>query len=204
MRKTLALLVTVTALTLAGPAHGVTGQLGNDAIDRATHDTWDDFVAVDTNNPAAFDGTFTAINYHAERVGEIRFVLVDANDEVTWVSDVLTPGSVGANVATFPQPVGVTAGTNLGVYSQGLGVVSYDYDNTAAHARFTWYNSGVPGVGEPLSSFMVTNGARRYSMNAVLDASSPQICKDGGWAHYGYTNQGQCIASIVANENGGR
>lgn len=34
-----------------------------------------------------------------------------------------------------------------------------------------------------------------------LTLSSMDQCKDGAWEGFGFKNQGQCIASIVANDN---
>src|SRR5699024_2923700 len=161
---------------------------------------WINFTIVDKNAPAPFDGTFTEINYYAERAGDIRFVIVDTTDTITWVSNVI-PAAAGAHTATFTEPVGLTAGSNLGVYSAGAGVVSFEYNNSASPAEFEGYNVGLPAVGETLN--YVGESKRIYSMNASIEASSPEVCKDGGWEMYDFKNQGQCIASIVANENSG-
>lgn len=88
-------------LGLSTAAHALTGTLGNDATNRATTDTWINFTIVDTNNPAPFDGTFTKINYYAEQPGNIRFVIVDTTDTVTWISDLVTAPTAGAFTATF-------------------------------------------------------------------------------------------------------
>jgi hypothetical protein len=58
-------------------------------------------------------------------------------------------------------------------------------------------------VGQQLDYEATTQG-RIYSMNATIEASSPAICKDGGWEMYDFKNQGQCIASIVAKDNSGK
>ena len=201
MRK----LITVGAMVLAtvvgatGTALAVSATLGNPANDRSSVDSWSDFTIVDTNNSAPFDGYFTAIDYYAERAGTIRFVIVDTNDTVTWVSDEVNVATAGPGTVNLAQPVGVTAGSNLGVYSAGYGVISFDYATSADPADFTNYGSGQPAVGQTLP--YVGSSARYYSMSAQISASSPEICKDGGWEQYGYKNQGQCIASVVANEN---
>lgn len=201
-RRTLtALSAGAATLAVALPAAAVTVTIGNPATDRTTADTWTDFTAVDTNRPAPYDGYFTEIDYYAENPGEIRFVVVDATDVVTWVSAPITVDAAGAAALELDEPVGVTAGSNLGVYSAGYGVISFDFDDGATPASFENYGSGVPTLGESLNYALESD--RVYSMNAPLEASSPQICKDGGWESWGYANQGQCIASVVANENSG-
>ena len=77
------------AVSTAGAVFGLSDGIGNPATDRAVVDSYANFTIVDTNNSAAFDGTFTAIEYWAGRAGDIRFVIVDSNDKVTWVSDVI-------------------------------------------------------------------------------------------------------------------
>ena len=187
------------AVSSAGAVFGLSADIGNPATDRDVVDEWYNFTMVDANNPAAFDGTFTAIEYWAERAGGIRFVIVDSTDQVTWVSDVIY-AQIGQGTETFAGPVGVTAGSNLGVYSVIWGVISFDFDQTAATGFWTLH--GLPVVGEVLVPNAPTH--RYYSMNATITASSPDVCKAGGWESFGYKNQGQCIASIVANENAGK
>jgi hypothetical protein len=65
-------------------------------------------------------------------------------------------------------------------------------------------NSGKPEVDDPfvnVSFLYDSQNNRIYSMNATIHASSPDLCKKGGWETYEFKNQGQCIASIVANDN---
>ncbi|HLS45749.1 MAG TPA: hypothetical protein VK045_09970 [Ornithinicoccus sp.] len=196
------LIALLAAVGLATPALAVTGTIGNAPIDRTFYDTWRDFTLVDFNNPAPFDGYFTSIDYYAERAGEVRFVIVDSNDTVAWISDEVS-ASIGPASLDLAQPVGVTAGSNLGVYSPGLGVISYDTIGDPQPVQYEWYDSGMPLLGEALAYVPGTTQPRFYSMSASITASSPDICKNGGWEGYGYRNQGQCIASVVANENSG-
>ena len=81
-------------------------------------------------------------------------------------------------------------------------MIGYDYNSSADPATFTGYNSGQPDCWQHPELRRAT--APHYSMNAEISASSPEICKNGGWEQYGYKNQGQCIASVVANENSGK
>lgn len=205
MRETLTVIALAAVMTLSvvAAALAVSATMGNDATLRGNVDSYQNFTIVDTNNPAAFDGVFSSITYYAGRQGDIRFVVVDTSDEVTWVSDVVTATAAGVHTASFDSPVGVTAGSNLGVYSVNAGVVSWQYDNTASGAAWEPNNAGLPTVGETLTYQSTTQG-RYYSMNANVTATSPDICKNGGWESYGYKNQGQCIASVVANEHAGK
>lgn len=192
------------AMTMAVPAFAVTVTMGNEPVDRALVDSFVNFTIVDTNHPAAFDGYFTEIDYFAERAGDVRFVVVNTDDVVTWVSGVVSATGAGPGTHLPGEPVGVTAGSNLGVYSVGAGVVSYDISGDASAALWEASNAGLPVVGETLA-YRPGNASspRFYSMSADVHAASPQICKDGGWEAYGYRNQGQCIASVVANPNSG-
>lgn len=193
---------TALAVGTAVSAHAVTATFGNDVVERGLADTFRDFVIVDTNTPAPFDGTIERIDYWAQRPGDIRFVLVDPAGVVTWVGPVVTATTAGPRSVTLDAPVGLVAGTDLGVYSVGTGVVSWQYDDDAAPAPFTPNASGLPAVGDTLG--VVADSRRVYSMRADVRASSPEVCKDGGWERYGHRNQGQCIASVVANERAGK
>lgn len=204
MRKTLSVLglATVLALGAVATAFAVTSQIGNEASNRGLVDTYSNFTIVDTNNPAPFDGVFHEITYYAGAARDVRFVIVDSSDQVTWVSPVVTPPSTGLHTVTFDGPVGVTTGSNLGVYSVGFGAISWQYASEASPAEFEGNNAGLPTVGDTLD--IAGTSGRYYSMNATITATSPEICKDGGWESYGYRNQGQCIASVVANDNAGK
>lgn len=194
----------LATLGLATPALAVTMTMGNPAIDRDNVDSWTNSITVDTNNPAPFDGYFTRIDYFAERQAQLRFVVVDATGTVTWVSDTIA-SDPGAGTLELDGPVGVSAGSNLGVNTTDAAVISYTYDSLAAPILQT-YGGGAAVVGDQpafLDPDTLFQPNRVYSMNADVEASSPQICKAGGWETYGYKNQGQCIASVVANDRSG-
>lgn len=204
-RTTVLLATGLLTTALAVPAFAVTATMGSTAVPRPSLDTWTNSTTVDTNHPAPFDGYFTQIEYDAGGLGEMRFVVIDADRVVTWVSDPVTVTAVGAGELVLDAPVGVTAGSNLGVYTVGAGVVGYEVDTSAATILQT-YGGGVPAVNSA-PAFEdpgdLVRPTRIYSMNAEIEASSPQICKDGGWRTWGYKNQGQCIASVVADEHSG-
>ena len=205
-RRTTTLLITGLLTTaLAAPAFAVTATMGNDAIPGTAVDTWSNSTTVDTNHPAPFDGYFTQIDYYAQAVGEMRFVVVDAAGVVTWVSDPVQVTATGADELVLDAPVGVTAGSNLGVHTVGTGIIGFVVDTSAATILQT-YGGGVPAVNSAPAfrdPGTLSSPTRIYSMNAEIAASSPQICKNGGWQTWGYKNQGQCIASVVANEHSG-
>ena len=113
--------------------------------------------------------TSRAINFYAERAGTIRFVVVDASDVVTWVSEPIVVSGAGAAVQDFGQPVALTAGSNLGVYSAGRGVVSFQ--SSGAPAAWTPNNSGLPTIGQTILEVTSSNRFRTYSMNASVEAS---------------------------------
>lgn len=203
VRKTLMapVLAIAMALSAATAAFAVSATIGNDATLRTHVDSYRNFAIVDTNNPAPFDGVFSQVDYYAHRAGDVRFVLVDTAGTVTWVSEVITATAAGTQTATLTTPAGVTAGSNLGVYSVNYGVVSYAYGGDS-DAFWEPNNAGLPAVGDAFNTAGAQ--ARTYSMNAKVTATSPEICKDGGWEAYGYKNQGQCIASVVANDHAGK
>lgn len=202
MRKSLftVVLAAAMALSAATAAFAVSATIGDSATLRNHADSFSNFTIVDTNNPAPFDGVFSQIDYYAHRAGSVRFVLVDATETVTWVSDVVTADTTGPKIATLASPAGVTAGSNLGVYSVNRGVVSWQSGGDGAFWEPN--NAGLPAIGDPFNT--VGTQGRTYSMNAHITATSPEICKDGGWEAYEYKNQGQCIASVVANSNAGK
>lgn len=193
----LAALGVVTAL--AAPALAVTATFGNPAVPRPWGDGYEHFTVVDTNNPAPFDGYFTSIDFFAGWAGAVRFVVVDSDYTVTWLSEVVEVAAPGAHTADFDEIVGVTEGSNLGFYAVGRSVVVMDY-GFGAPAPYEANLSGPPEVGEPLElEHPLDQVAHRvYSLNAQITAASPEVCKKGGWELYGYPNQGQCIASVVA------
>jgi hypothetical protein len=46
-----------------------------------------------------------------------------------------------------------------------------------------------------------------YSVGATIVEAAPETkdsCKDGGWEDFGFGRQGQCVASLMANENAGK
>lgn len=195
-----ALIALFAAISLATPALAVTGMMGNDAADRPSTENWPSATIIDHHHPAPFDGYFTQVDLYVKAAGSLNVVVVDASDTVTWISDTITTAGPGPVTVQLTEPVGVSTGSNLGVYADGASILATGPGT--ANAMFEQANSGLPTVGEPLNYF--TGGrARALSIGVEITASSPGICKNGGWEGYGYKNQGQCIASVVANKNSG-
>ena len=193
-------LAIVALLFIALPAAAVTATMGNPVIDRGGHDTWP-ATLIDMNNPAPFDGYFTQVDYYVDGTGTVQFVVVDATDTVTWVSDVVRIEGEGPRVLSLDTPVWVSAGSNIGYYTPDIrsAIVS---DSTGATMMFTAAWSSVPDVGETLS-YDTAGSPRTNSISVTVKASSPDVCKNGGWRDHGYRNQGLCIASVVADPRSG-
>ncbi|WP_256841910.1 hypothetical protein [Ornithinimicrobium cryptoxanthini] len=195
-----ALIALFAVVSLAAPALAVTGMMGNDASDRRSTENWPSATIIDRHHPAPFDGYFTRVDLYVMAAGSLNVVVVDAFDTVTWISDPITTTGPGAVTLQLLEPVGVTAGSNLGVYADGASILATG--SGTVNAMFENAYSGLPTVGEPLT-YYTTGRPRMLSIGAEITATSKDICKKGGWEGYGYKNQGQCIASVVANKNSG-
>lgn len=199
-RRASVLAVVGALLLLALPAAAVTATMGNAVIDRNGHDTWP-ATLIDMNNPAPFDGYFTQVDYYVDGEGTLNFVVVDATDTVTWISEAVRTEGEGARVLTLDAPVEVSAGSNIGYYTPDVQspIVS---DSSGAIMMFEAPYEPRPEIGETLTYY--TSGLpRTNSISVTVEASSPDICKDGGWKVHGYLNQGLCIASVVADGRSG-
>ncbi|WP_052666789.1 hypothetical protein [Nitriliruptor alkaliphilus] len=214
-KRTAGTLLTAILLTMAmvGTATAIT-TIGNAATDRGKVDTWSNFTIVDTNNPASGEGSFSEVEFYAHQAGVIRFLVADAGKVVTYLSDPIDVSTAGEQTAILSvdgvaTPAGVTTGSNLGVYSQGEGVVSFEYAGDAP-AYFTGFESGLKDVGENLGDSQVGASERFYSMNATITPAGPatkDACKDGGWESFTlneFRNQGECVSYLMANERAGK
>ena len=207
MRRILFVVLTLLlVLGVMSAAVAVTSQIGNDAIDRQYADSWTNFTIIDTNNPVMYDGYFDEVTFYAARDGFINFVVVDSDGYVTYISEEfeVTTAQIDAVVTvSLSTPAGVTAGDNLGYYTKYNGVIPHDRP-LGEETLWTTNAYGPLTVGDMFPDDPTYAQHRVYSLNATVHATSPDICKKGGWEDYGYKNQGQCIASIVANENAGK
>jgi len=133
--------------------------VGNDTAVRTQLDTASNFTVVDTNHPAIAVGSINQFEYYASNTNPFEFVLVNGSNVVQWISPMITPNAVGANIYTPTSLVPVQAGWNLGVYFSSTGTIPFE--NTGATASWTAAGSGAPITGSTLS--IAGSGARIYS-----------------------------------------
>lgn len=134
--------------------------MGNDSAERPNLDTYANFSVVDTNKSANLTGNLTSFGYYASSTIPFRFLLVDTDNKVRWISDQITP-AVGSK--TYPvSGVAVAKDWNLGLYFPGTS--SIPYASEGASAGWTANNSGIPTVGSTLT--YASSGARAYSVAA--------------------------------------
>jgi len=162
MKRLLSFFMAMAVLAfVARPALATDFTIGNDATARTLVDTYQNFVIIDTNNPAAFTGKLTSFSYHASNTNHFRFVLVDGL-QVKWVSEEITPVTVGVNTYTPSSPVSVNSGWNIGMYFVSTGVIPFEY--TGSPAQYTPNNYGLPVVGATL--MQEGTSGRTYSLGA--------------------------------------
>ena len=76
--------------------------------------------------------------------------------------------------------------------------------------RLLRINSDSPGVIEGVFRAVNGDGELIYDsvpFNVVVGPVAPEVrdqCQDGGWETFGFGNQGECIASLMANERAGK
>lgn len=142
----------------------------------------------------------------------------------TTTGDLLVAGSNNTNFAPRQDLENVTnhyevttAGwyTLQHVFRNDKGVLAVDLNllDAAGTSLFTETRT------DPADTIPAEVGGNRYAWftfdtvpdlavdNHQLGMAAPSTkddCKDGGWASYGFTNQGQCVASVQANENAGK
>lgn len=206
MRKHRALTVALAAVftfSAVGVAFATVGTIGNEVRDRSSMDTsWTNWWIVDTNVAATADGKIETFDYYARTTNQFKLFLVDPDREVKWVSELITP-ALGMQTFVPGEPVGVVEGWHIGIYYAQTGVIPFDSGGTT-------YIQGSDQAGEPSVGETLVDGDTRdrvYSVGATIVEAAPQtkdVCKDGGWEEYGFRNQGQCIASLMANENAGK
>lgn len=85
----------------------------------------------------------------------------------------------------FDVTIGGHAATSAALGSTSLGAVivnSYNYGPGSDSYAARW---------------------SRFAVGTLVELTSKDQCRDGGWADFGFTNQGRCIASLTANEASG-
>jgi hypothetical protein len=136
--------------------------IGNDVIARQAIDGYSNFTVVDFNNPANKDGALTDFSYWALNSNPFRFVLIDTDNKVRWISDEIKAVATGLNTFSVPTGVAVQKGWNLGVYFLNSGAIAYGSEGGVA--KYTSNNSNQPNLNEILSFESGDN--RRYSFAA--------------------------------------
>ncbi|MCU0653436.1 MAG: hypothetical protein MUD10_04215 [Candidatus Pacebacteria bacterium] len=195
--------------------------VGNEAISRISLDGTSNFVVVDTNNPANKDGTLATFTYYATQSNKFRFLLVDADSRVKWISELITPAAAGVNTYSPAASIEVKKGWNLGVHFLNNGMIPYAL--TGATAKFTNSDDGLPVLGNTIQ--YQGYASRTYSIGAAsakpaepatttpevgnattTDTGLPPIatvlagkklCLAGQWADIvgtSFKNQGQCVS----------
>jgi choice-of-anchor C domain-containing protein len=159
------------AISMAGlglfmiPAKAATLTLGNAPIDRAVVDTYSNFSIIDTNNPAAMDGTINKVEFYAKNTNPFKFLIVDNTGIVKWKSELITPSTMGVHTYYIPtQKPEVLVGWNIGMYFQQTGTIPFDYASEADSAYYETNNAGEPTIGELLT--VAGNSKRYYSLLA--------------------------------------
>lgn len=178
MRKTSSFLLTLAIIAMplvslpAANADTIAPLVGNDTAARTQLDASSNFTIIDTNHSAAEDGEITSFSYYASNANPFNFVLVDASNNVQWISPSITPDNIGGvNTYTPDNPVSVQQNWNLGVYFSSTGTIPYE--ETGAAASYTAADSGQPNVGDTLN--FEGNSNRTYSFFANSGTAEPVL-----------------------------
>jgi hypothetical protein len=136
---------------------------GNDGNSRPQLDSYSNFTVIDTNNPVDQKGELKKFSYWAGNKNPFRFVVVNEEGKVKWVSEQITPKKVGQNNYKPGSPVAVKKSWNIGMYFSKTGTIPFE--STGKDAKYTANNSGLPTVGSNLS--IAGNTSRTYSFLAT-------------------------------------
>lgn len=184
------LLLGITGLGLAGsallamPKAGAASFiLGNDTSIRSNLDSYSNFLVFDGQAVVANDGYITDFSYYAANNNVFRFVIIDADDIVQWVSEPITPSGVGVFSYDPGVPLAVAVGDKIGLYFAQSGTIPFSIEGSGA----TWTSAdyGPPSVGQTLSFENTTQGrkysfvANGYSVTTTSVVVSPQNMN--GW-----------------------
>lgn len=177
MKKIISILAILGIFIMAIPFSAVATTLtvGNDTTVRTITDTATNFTVIDKNHPSTDLGVLKTFSYYAANTNTFRFVLVNADSVVKWVSDEITPSAIGVVTYTPTTPVYIESGWNLGLYFKTSGTIPFE--STGAVAWYTANDSGLPSVGNTLVYAGSSN--RIYSFVATGEVaempSVPQI-----------------------------
>lgn len=132
-------------------------------------------------------------NYYDCRFDYVPTAPADLDDFATaTVHATDTPTNVrqrGDRIASCPATLaGMPAGSHVRVFAINVG------DSSANDA----------GLGGYLDNVVVTttSGATTYDFEPA--PVTKDDCKNGGYAAYGFSNQGQCVSSLQSSQHGGR
>jgi len=167
-----ALCLAILGLFAASGSKGASAaaiSVGNDPNSRSQVDSYKNFVVLDTNHPIQADGHLTGFSYYATSTSPFRFLLVDGNNVVKWMSDQITPPQLGANNFTPAAQIGVKQGWDLGVYFTATSSIPFEV--SGASAFYTDNNSGQPSADNTLN--FVGSSSRTYSFGATGTATQP-------------------------------
>ena len=134
-----------------------------------------------------------------EYVQTFHTIDLTATDRVFHVTFTIDPTADPADCATAPADE-ATADGCLTLAVDGLPLLTDSYGtitNDAANGGVEFRDGGTAGW-DGLASATSATGIH-YDLNVT--PSSPQTkadCKHGGWAAYGFANQGRCVSSVVA------
>lgn len=151
--------------------------IGNDAIDRATSDTWSNFVlALTTEAFTPTGGLVTDWNVYANNAGTLGLLILRNTSGTTYevVGADFETASAGLNTFSFSPDTGsavAQAGDILGLF---IGSSKVDFSFSGADAvRWCGSSGCISDVGTQLAVGSTVNftgsGARVYSANAVYN-----------------------------------
>ncbi|MGD9933922.1 MAG: nitrous oxide reductase family maturation protein NosD [Dehalococcoidia bacterium] len=163
------LVLTIASGLFLAPSSSLTAAgsniMGNDANNRPLLDGWRDMALVDRNNTATVGALLTSFDYYARNTNPFNILVVNAANEVTWVSPSVAPPATGTQTYIPVSPVAVAAGDALGLYFPPILQPTIPYEFAGAEGLFTDKPlGGVPTVGQTLVKYPAGDHARKYSI----------------------------------------
>jgi hypothetical protein len=212
IKKFISSIVVAITLLILGTSSVIAADIsiGNDTTVRSFLDTYTNFTIVDTNHPANISGYLTTFSFYASNTNSFRFVVVDKDDVVKWVSNPINPSVVGPQIFTPSAGVYVESGWNIGLYFASTGTIPFALDGEPA--KWTPNNSGVPVEGQHLSiqppvpgwtdriySFVAsgTNTCATINSGTITDSKGNPI--SSGFDKYGYNYQAHLFNGFANN-----
>lgn len=158
------LVLTIASGLFLAPAATTTAApqtIGNDVINRPFVDGASDVIIIDRNTSAAVAMGLNQFDVWAKNTNAFRVLVVDAANEITYVSEEFTP-VVGFN-SFFPATVAlVDPGDYLALYFPGTGSIAYSAPaGTSRYSALAW---GLPSTGQTVSGGATS--PRTYSLKA--------------------------------------